>query len=125
VVKLEYWILKRVGFIAFGIFNGFNLKEYERYFGSHTEDVLIVSFSSIMGILDATHGFLDATHGFLDGLTWQQSMVNISVGIAVLIGKSLLSVVVSTIGLWLIKIIKPYFKKHGDKIKVWIKSKLG
>jgi hypothetical protein len=118
VVKLEYWILKRVGFIAFGIFNGFNLKEYERYFGSHTEDVLIVSFSSIMGILDATHGFLD-------GLTWEESLVNISVGIAILIGKSLLSVVVSTIGLWLIKIIKPYFKKHGDKIKVWIKSKLG
>ena len=115
MVKLGYWILKWVGFVAFGIFNGFNLKEYERYFGSHTEDVLIVSFSSIMGILDATHGFLD-------GLTWKQS---ISVGIAVLIGKSLLSVVVSTIGLWLIKIIKQYVKKHGEKIKVWIKSKLG
>lgn len=118
MIKLRYWILKWVGFVAFGIFNGFNLKEYERYFGSHTEDVLIVSFSSIMGILDAAHGFVGS-------ITWQQSMVNISVGIAVLIGKSLLSVVVSTIGLWLIKIIKPYFKELGNKIKVWIKKKLG
>ena len=109
VMKLGYFILKWIGFVAFGIFNGFNLKEYERYFGSHTEDVLIISFSSIMGILDATHGFFGS-------LSWQQSLVNISVGIAILIGKSLLSVVVSTIGLWIIKIIKPYFKSYGDSI---------
>ena len=116
VVKLGYWILKFGGFPIIAILYGYNFKQYEYFFDQHIDTVVMLTFAS-------GYVLADSLHEFSDTVTLQSSIYAIMYGIIMVAVKSLLGVVFSAIGAWVVRIVSPYFAKKSEPLRKWIKNK--
>ena len=117
VVKLGYWILKFGGFPIIAILYGYNFKQYEYFFDQHIDTVLMLTVGS-------GYVLADSLHDFASTVTFQSSIYAIMYGIIVVAVKSLLGVIFSAIGAWLVRIVSPYFAKKSEPLRKWIKNKM-
>lgn len=115
VVKLGYWILKFGGFPIIAILYGYNFKQYEYFFDQHIDTVLMLTVGS-------GYVLADSLHDFVSTLTFQSSIYAIMYGVIMVAVKSLLGVVFSAIGTWVVRIVSPYFAKKSEPLKWWIKK---
>ena len=115
VVKLGYWILKFGGFPIIAILYGYNFKQYEYFFDQHIDTVLMLTVGS-------GYVLADSLHEFVSTLTFQSSIYAIMYGVIMVAVKSLLGVVFSAIGTWVVRIVSPYFAKKSEPLKRWIKK---
>lgn len=115
VVKLGYWILKFGGFPIIAILYGYNFKQYEYFFDQHIDTVLMLTVGS-------GYVLADSLHDFVSTLTFQSSIYAIMYGVIMVAVKSLLGVVFSAIGTWVVRIVSPYFEKKSEPLKRWIKK---
>jgi hypothetical protein len=116
VVKLGYWILKFGGFPIIAILYGYNFKQYEYFFDQHIDTVLMLTVGS-------GYVLADSLHDFVSTLTFQSSIYAIMYGVIMVAVKSLLGVVFSAIGTWVVRIVSPYFAKKSEPLRKWIKNK--
>ena len=116
MVKLGYWILKFGGFPIIAILYGYNFKQYEYFFDQHIDTVVMLTFAS-------GYVLADSLHEFSDTVTLQSSIYAIMYGIIMVAVKSLLGVVFSAIGAWVVRIVSPYFAKKSEPLRKWIKNK--
>jgi len=116
VVKLGYWILKFGGFPIIAILYGYNFKQYEYFFDQHIDTVVMLTFGS-------GYVLADSLHDFVSTLTFQSSIYAIMYGVIMVAVKSLLGVVFSAIGAWIVRIVSPYFAKKSEPLRKWIKNK--
>jgi len=116
VVKLGYWILKFGGFPIIALLYGLNYKQYEYFFDQHIDTVVMLTFGS-------GYVLADSLHDFVSTLTFQSSIYAIMYGIIVVAVKSLLGVIFSAIGAWVVRIVSPYFAKKSEPLRKWIKNK--
>lgn len=116
VVKLGYWILKFGGFPIIAILYGYNFKQYEYFFDQHIDTVLMLTVGS-------GYVLADSLHDFANTVTFQSSIKVIMWGICMVAVKSLLGVVFSAIGAWVVRIVSPYFAKKSEPLRKWIKNK--
>lgn len=117
VVKLGYWILKFGGFPIIAILYGYNFKQYEYFFDQHIDTVVMLTFGS-------GYVLADSLHDFASTVTFQSSIYAIMYGIIVVAVKSLLGVIFSAIGAWLVRIVSPYFARKSEPLRKWIKNKM-
>jgi len=117
VVKLGYWILKFGGFPIIAILYGYNFKQYEYFFDQHIDTVLMLTVGS-------GYVLADSLHDFVSTLTFQSSIYAIMYGVIMVAVKSLLGVVFSAIGTWVVRIVSPYFAKKSEPLRKWIKNKI-
>lgn len=115
MVKLGYWILKFGGFPIIAILYGYNFKQYEYFFDQHIDTVLMLTVGS-------GYVLADSLHDFVSTLTFQSSIYAIMYGVIMVAVKSLLGVVFSAIGTWVVRIVSPYFEKKSEPLKRWIKK---
>jgi len=115
VVKLGYWILKFGGFPIIAILYGYNFKQYEYFFDQHIDTVLMLTVGS-------GYVLADSLHDFVSTLTFQSSIYAIMYGVIMVAVKSLLGVVFSAIGTWVVRIVSPYFAKKSEPLRKWIKK---
>ena len=115
MVKLGYWILKFGGFPIIAILYGYNFKQYEYFFDQHIDTVLMLTVGS-------GYVLADSLHDFVSTLTFQSSIYAIMYGVIMVAVKSLLGVVFSAIGTWVVRIVSPYFAKKSEPLKRWIKK---
>jgi len=116
VVKIMYCILKFGGFPIIAILYGYNFKQYEYFFDHHIDTVVMLTFGS-------GYVLADSLHDFASSITFQSSIYAIMYGIIVVAVKSLLGVIFSAIGAWLVRIVSPYFAKKSEPLRKWIKNK--
>jgi len=116
VVKLGYWILKFGGFPIIAILYGYNFKQYEYFFDQHIDTVFMLTVGS-------GYVLADSLHDFVSTLTFQSSIYAIMYGVIMVAVKSLLGVVFSAIGTWVVRIVSPYFAKKSEPLRKWIKNK--
>ena len=116
MVKLCYWILKFGGFPIIAILYGYNFKQYEYFFEQHIDTVLMLTVGS-------GYVLADSLHEFSHSITLESSIYAIMYGIIVVAVKSLLGVVFSAIGAWVVRIVSPYFAKKSEPLRKWIKNK--
>jgi len=116
VVKLGYWILKFGGFPIIALLYGYNFKQYEYFFDQHIDTVVMLTFGS-------GYVLADSLHDFASTVTFQSSIYAIMYGIIVVAVKSLLGVIFSAIGAWLVRIVSPYFARKSEPLRKWIKNK--
>ena len=116
VVKVMYCILKFGGFPIIALLYGLNYKQYETFFDHHIDTVVMLTFAS-------GYVLADSLHDFASTVTFQSSIYAIMYGIIVVAVKSLLGVVFSAIGAWLVRIVSPYFAKKSEPLRKWIKNK--
>ena len=116
VIKLGYWILKFGGFPIIAILYGYNFKQYEYFFDQHIDTVVMLTFGS-------GYVLADSLHDFVSTLTFQSSIYAIMYGVIMVAVKSLLGVVFSAIGAWIVQIVSPYFAKKSEPLRKWIKNK--
>ena len=116
MVKLGYWILKFGGFPIIAILYGYNFKQYEYFFDQHIDTVLMLTVGSCYVLADSLHDFANT-------VTFQSSIKAIMWGICMVAVKSLLGVIFSAIGAWLVRIVSPYFAKKSEPLRKWIKNK--
>ena len=116
MVKLGYWILKFGGFPIIAILYGYNFKQYEYFFDQHIDTVLMLTVGS-------GYVLADSLHDFASTVTFQSSIYAIMYGIIVVAVKSLLGVIFSAIGAWVVRIVSPYFAKKSEPLRKWIKNK--
>ena len=116
MVKLGYWILKFGGFPIIAILYGYNFKQYEYFFDQHIDTVVMLTFGS-------GYVLADSLHDFASTVTFQSSIYAIMYGIIVVAVKSLLGVIFSAIGAWVVRIVSPYFAKKSEPLRKWIKNK--
>lgn len=116
VVKLGYWILKFGGFPIIALLYGYNFKQYEYFFDQHIDTVLMLTVGS-------GYVLADSLHDFVSTLTFQSSIYAIMYGVIMVAVKSLLGVVFSAIGTWVVHIVSPYFAKKSEPLRKWIKNK--
>ena len=116
MVKLGYWILKFGGFPIIAILYGYNFKQYEYFFDQHIDTVVMLTFAS-------GYVLADSLHEFSDTVTLQSSIYAIMYGVFIVAVKSLLGVVFSAIGAWVVRIVSPYFAKKSEPLRKWIKNK--
>lgn len=116
VVKLGYWILKFGGFPIIAILYGYNFKQYEYFFDQHIDTVLMLTVGS-------GYVLADSLHDFANTVTFQSSIKAIMWGICMVAVKSLLGVVFSAIGTWVVRIVSPYYAKKSEPLRKWIKNK--
>jgi len=117
VVKLGYWILKFGGFPIIALLYGYNFKQYEYFFDQHIDTVVMLTFGS-------GYVLADSLHDFASTVTFQSSIYAIMYGIIVVAVKSLLGVIFSAIGAWLVRIVSPYFARKSEPLRKWIKNKM-
>ena len=115
MVKLGYWILKFGGFPIIAILYGYNFKQYEYFFDQHIDTVLMLTVGSVYVLADSLHDFVST-------LTFQSSIYAIMYGVIMVAVKSLLGVVFSSIGTWVVHIVSPYFAKKSEPLRKWIKK---
>jgi len=115
VVKLGYWILKFGGFPIIAILYGYNFKQYEYFFDQHIDTVLMLTVGS-------GYVLADSLHDFANTVTFQSSIKAIMWGICMVAVKSLLGVVFSAIGAWVVRIVSPYFAKKSEPLRRWLKK---
>jgi len=116
VVKIIYLALKFGGFPIIALLYGFNFKQYETFFDHHIDTVLMLTVGSCVVLADSLHDFAST-------VTFQSSIYAIMYGIIVVAVKSLLGVIFSAIGAWLVRIVSPYFAKKSEPLRKWIKNK--
>ena len=116
VVKIMYCILKFGGFPIIALLYGLNYKQYETFFDHHIDTVLVLTVGSCVVLVDSLHDFAST-------VTFQSSIYAIMYGIIVVSVKSLLGVIFSAIGAWLVRIVSPYFAKKSEPLRKWIKNK--
>ena len=116
VVKIMYCILKFGGFPIIALLYGYNFKQYEYFFDQHIDTVLMLTFAS-------GYVLADSLHDFANTVTFQSSIKAIMWGICMVAVKSLLGVVFSAIGAWVVRIVSPYFAKKSEPLRKWIKNK--
>ena len=117
VVKIMYCILKFGGFPIIALLYGLNYKQYETFFEHHIDTVVMLTFAS-------GYVLADSLHDFASSITFQSSIYAIMYGIIVVAVKSLLGVIFSAIGAWLVRIVSPYFAKKSEPLRKWIKNKM-
>ena len=117
VVKVMYLALKFGGFPIIAILYGYNFKQYEYFFDQHIDTVLMLTVGS-------GYVLADSLHDFASTVTFQSSIYAIMYGIIVVAVKSLLGVIFSAIGAWLVRIVSPYFAKKSEPLRKWIKNKM-
>lgn len=117
VVKIMYCILKFGGFPIIALLYGINYKQYETFFDHHIDTVLMLTVGSCVVLADSLHDFAST-------VTFQSSIYAIMYGIIVVAVKSLLGVIFSAIGAWLVRIVSPYFAKKSEPLRKWIKNKM-
>ena len=116
VIKIMYYILKFGGFPIIAILYGYNFKQYEYFFDQHIDTVLMLTVGS-------GYVLADSLHDFANTVTFQSSIKAIMWGICMVAVKSLLGVVFSAIGAWVVRIVSPYFAKKSEPLRKWIKNK--
>jgi len=116
VVKIMYCILKFGGFPIIALLYGLNYKQYETFFEHHIDTVVMLTFGS-------GYVLADSLHEFANTVTFQSSIKAIMWGICMVSVKSLLGVVFSAIGAWVVRIVSPYFAKKSEPLRKWIKNK--
>ena len=116
VVKIMYCILKFGGFPIIALLYGLNYKQYETFFEHHIDTVVMLTFAS-------GYVLADSLHDFANTVTFQSSIKAIMWGICMVAVKSLLGVVFSAIGAWVVRIVSPYFAKKSEPLRKWIKNK--
>ena len=116
VVKIMYCILKFGGFPIIALLYGLNYKQYEYFFDQHIDTVVMLTVGS-------GYVLADSLHDFVSTLTFQSSIYAIMWGICMVAVKSLLGVVFSAIGTWVVRIVSPYFAKKSEPLRKWIKNK--
>ena len=116
VIKIMYCILKLGGFPIIAILYGYNFKQYEYFFDQHIDTVLMLTVGS-------GYVLADSLHDFVSTLTFQSSIYAIMYGVIMVAVKSLLGVVFSAIGTWVVHIVSPYFAKKSEPLRKWIKNK--
>ena len=116
VVKVVYLSLKFGGFPIIALLYGYNFKQYEYFFDQHIDTVLMLTVGS---------GFVlaDSLSDFMHTITLQSSIYAIVYGILVVAIKSLLGVIFSAIGAWVVRIVSPYFVKRSEPLKRWLKNR--
>ena len=114
-VKIIYCILKFGGFPIVALLYGFNFQQYENFFDRHIVDVIMLTFGT--GVVLA-----DSLHEFSNTVTIQSSIYAIMYGIFLVAVKAVLGVVFSAIATWFIRIISPFFVKHSEPLKRWLKK---
>ena len=117
VVKIMYCILKFGGFPIIALLYGYNFKQYEYFFDQHIDTVLMLTVGS--GVVLAY-----SLHDFANTVTFQSSIKAIMWGRCMVAVKSLLGVVFSAIGAWVVRIVSPYFAKKSEPLRKWIKNKM-
>ena len=116
VIKIMYCILKFGGFPIIALLYGLNYKQYETFFEHHIDTVVMLTFAS-------GYVLADSLHEFANTVTFQSSIKAIMWGICMVAVKSLLGVVFSAIGAWVVRIVSPYFAKKSEPLRKWIKNK--
>ncbi len=116
VIKIMYLALKFGGFPIIALLYGINYKQYETFFDHHIDTVLMLTVGSCVVLADSLHDFAST-------VTFQSSIYAIMYGIIVVAVKSLLGVIFSAIGAWLVRIVSPYFAKKSEPLRKWIKNK--
>ena len=117
VVKIMYCILKFGGFPIIALLYGLNYKQYEYFFDQHIDTVVMLTFGS-------GYVLADSLHDFASTVNFQSSIKAIMWGICMVAVKSLLGVVFSAIGAWVVRIVSPYFAKKSEPLRKWIKNKM-
>ena len=117
VIKIMYCILKFGGFPIIAILYGYNFKQYEYFFDQHIDTVLMLTVGS-------GYVLADSLHDFANTVTFQSSIKAIMWGICMVAVKSLLGVVFSAIGAWVVRIVSPYFARKSEPLRKWIKNKM-
>ena len=116
VIKIMYLALKFGGFPIIALLYGYNFKQYEYFFDQHIDTVLMLTVGS-------GYVLADSLHEFSHSITLESSIYAIMYGIIVVAVKSLLGVIFSAIGAWLVRIVSPYFAKKSEPLRKWIKNK--
>ena len=116
VVKIMYCILKFGGFPIIALLYGLNYKQYETFFEHHIDTVVMLTFAS-------GYVLADSLHEFASSITFESSIYAIMYGVIMVAVKSLLGVVFSAIGAWVVRIVSPYFAKKSEPLRKWIKNK--
>ena len=111
-----YLALKLGGFPIIALLYGYNFKQYEYFFDQHIDTVLMLTVGS--GVVLA-----DSLHEFASRITFESSIYAIMYGVIMVAVKSLLGVVFSAIGAWVVRIVSPYFAKKSEPLRKWIKNK--
>lgn len=111
-----YLALKFGGFPIIALLYGINYKQYETFFDHHIDTVLMLTVGSCVVLADSLHDFAST-------VTFQSSIYAIMYGIIVVAVKSLLGVIFSAIGAWIVRIVSPYFAKKSEPLRKWIKNK--
>ena len=116
MVKLGYWILKFGGFPIIAILYGYNFKQYEYFFDQHIDTVLMLTVGSGIALADAISHLVGT-------ITFESSVYAIMYGILIVCVKSVFGVIFTAITTWFIRIVSPYFVKHSEPLKRWLKNK--
>ena len=116
VVKIMYCILKFGGFPIIALLYGLNYKQYETFFEHHIDTVVMLTFAS-------GYVLADSLHDFASTINFESSIKAIMYGVIMVAVKSLLGVIFSAIGAWLVRIVSPYFAKKSEPLRKWIKNK--
>ena len=116
VIKIMYLALKFGGFPIIALLYGINYKQYETFFDQHIDTVLMLTVGS-------GYVLADSLHDFANTVTFQSSIKAIMWGICMVAVKSLLGVVFSAIGAWVVRIVSPYFVRKSEPLRKWIKNK--
>jgi len=117
VVKIMYCILKFGGFPIIAILYGYNFKQYEYFFEQHIDTVLMLTAGS-------GYVLADSLHEFSHSVTLESSIYAIMYGVVMVAIKSVLGVVFTAIATWVIKIISPFFVKHSEPLRRWLKNRI-
>lgn len=115
-MKVMYLALKFGGFPIIALLYGYNFKQYEYFFDQHIDTVLMLTVGS-------GYVLADSLHDFVSTLTFQSSIKAIMYGVIMVAVKSLLGVVFSAIGTWVVRIVSPYFANKSEPLRKWIKNK--
>ena len=115
VVKIMYCILKFGGFPIIALLYGLNYKQYETFFEHHIDTVVMLTFAS-------GYVLADSLHEFSHSITLESSIYAIMYGVIMVAVKSLLGVVFSAIGAWVVRIVSPYFAKKSEPLRRWLKK---
>ena len=114
-MKTIYLVLKFGGFPIIALLYGYNFKQYEYFFDHHIDTVVMLTIGSCFVLADSLHDFFSS-------ITFESSIYAIVYGILVVAIKSLLGVIFSAIGAWVIRIVSPYFSKHSEPLRRWLKK---
>lgn len=116
MIKLGYWCLKLLGFPLIAVLYGLNFKQYEHFFDQHIDYVLMLTVGSGIALSDSLSHFAET-------VTFESSIYAIMYGILMVVIKSVFGVIFTAIATWFIRIISPFFVKHSEPLKRWLKKK--